>query len=409
MKDQRQHRLYARIKEEDAQHELVSEKQVFQPLLWKRWFEMYALRSDKESPRCMRKVIFEKTRKAFEKGYYFLSDGHKVELCTSNDHANADQQERAEDKENEEVKEVKEVKEEEEAEAEEEEQETEGDREASLIDFTGQLQQLNNGTRESDHRFKGRHCYRDPYTQPRTYEMIPEAKAEEGVKNTTKVSVIEMDSLEVAQHLLTNGYNPCTLMFSSNTFPSSKSGAEKSGGQEGSIYQRTNLYQILSKSKWEDQFPLPEFAAIYIPTLTILRSDEKQGCAFLQNSVQAACISIAAYSRPKLLPSTSATPQGEPAMTMRFMDKTKTKMKVVLQVALDKGHDAVVLGAIGCGAFANPPMAVALLWKEVLASDFEGCFKRVIFAVLGLYIPFTCCVLVNNNNNNNRDGKKRSP
>jgi len=72
----------------------------------------------------------------------------------------------------------------------------------------------------------------------------------------------------------------------------------------------------------------------------------------------------------------------EPSLTARFADKTKTKMKVILQIALDRGHDSVVLGAFGCGAFRNPPATIAQLFREVIFQDYKDCFCHITFAIL---------------------------
>jgi uncharacterized protein (TIGR02452 family) len=42
-----------------------------------------------------------------------------------------------------------------------------------------------------------------------------------------------------------------------------------------------------------------------------------------------------------------------------------------------------VLGAMGCGAFQNPPLQVASLFRQVLEEgEFMGVFEEIIFAVL---------------------------
>jgi uncharacterized protein (TIGR02452 family) len=41
-----------------------------------------------------------------------------------------------------------------------------------------------------------------------------------------------------------------------------------------------------------------------------------------------------------------------------------------------------VLGALGCGAFMNPPMLIARTFKMILAErEWEGHFKEIVFAV----------------------------
>ncbi|KAK3293804.1 uncharacterized protein B0H64DRAFT_442909 [Chaetomium fimeti] len=67
-------------------------------------------------------------------------------------------------------------------------------------------------------------------------------------------------------------------------------------------------------------------------------------------------------------------------------DLTKDKMRLCLRMAGAKGHTMLVLGAIGCGAFRNPPEEVAKCWQEVLGEvEFAGgWFKEIWFAVYDL-------------------------
>ena len=62
---------------------------------------------------------------------------------------------------------------------------------------------------------------------------------------------------------------------------------------------------------------------------------------------------------------------------------TKDKMRLCLRMAARKGHTMLVLGAIGCGAFRNPPQEIANCWLEVLGeTEFAGgWFKEIWFAV----------------------------
>lgn len=60
------------------------------------------------------------------------------------------------------------------------------------------------------------------------------------------------------------------------------------------------------------------------------------------------------------------------------------KMRVILRSAIRNRHRNLVLGAFGCGAFANPPEEVAGMWASVLQeSEFQaGWFENIVFAVL---------------------------
>jgi O-acetyl-ADP-ribose deacetylase (regulator of RNase III) len=79
------------------------------------------------------------------------------------------------------------------------------------------------------------------------------------------------------------------------------------------------------------------------------------------------------------------TPKGGPFV---FADPaarelTKDKMRLCLRMAGAKGHTMLVLGALGCGAFRNPPQEVARCWQEVLGeAEFAGgWFREIWFAV----------------------------
>jgi predicted NAD-dependent protein-ADP-ribosyltransferase YbiA (DUF1768 family) len=63
---------------------------------------------------------------------------------------------------------------------------------------------------------------------------------------------------------------------------------------------------------------------------------------------------------------------------------TQEKCRSVLWAATHHGHDAVVLGALGCGAFRNDPDEVCDVFREVLepGGEFGASFSAVIFAVI---------------------------
>jgi uncharacterized protein (TIGR02452 family) len=54
----------------------------------------------------------------------------------------------------------------------------------------------------------------------------------------------------------------------------------------------------------------------------------------------------------------------------------------VLAIAQANGHDTLVLGAWGCGNFANDPGLIADLFRQALGGPFKGAFRRVTFAII---------------------------
>jgi uncharacterized protein (TIGR02452 family) len=70
----------------------------------------------------------------------------------------------------------------------------------------------------------------------------------------------------------------------------------------------------------------------------------------------------------------------------RFKDKDVTilseKIRNILRIALAKGHDIPILGAMGCGAWKNPNKHVAEIFKNVLEEqEFKCVFQYITLAI----------------------------
>ena len=207
------------------------------------------------------------------------------------------------------------------------------------------------------------------------------------IDGETIVEVVNDDCMAVGMRLLDEGYNPAVLNMASRRNPGGSviSGA---GAQEETIFRRTNihpsLYQFASYAedygvaKSPLQYPLERnYGGAYSPCVTIFRGDEKSGYRLLSESEtrQLAFVSVAAISRPDL------TPEG--MLVDSIAESTKTKIRVILRIGLKHGHDSLVLGALGCGAFRNPPHHIAKLFHEVIQeAEFANKYKRLIFAIL---------------------------
>jgi len=72
-------------------------------------------------------------------------------------------------------------------------------------------------------------------------------------------------------------------------------------------------------------------------------------------------------------------------------------VRVLFRVAHLMGNTHLVLSALGCGAFHNPPAEVAQIFREVLQEpEFANQFDHIIFAIIddhnahgaGNYLPF---------------------
>jgi hypothetical protein len=53
----------------------------------------------------------------------------------------------------------------------------------------------------------------------------------------------------------------------------------------------------------------------------------------------------------------------------------------LFQICLNNNCDILILSALGCGAFKNPPSHISLIFLETIKTIFDGYFKKIIFAI----------------------------
>jgi hypothetical protein len=77
------------------------------------------------------------------------------------------------------------------------------------------------------------------------------------------------------------------------------------------------------------------------------------------------------------------------------------RIKRLLRVFQKHNHDTLVLGAFGCGVFKNNPLNVARTFQQQLqSSEFIGCFRRIVFAVLDAQMCSVFIKVFNETNSN---------
>lgn len=203
-----------------------------------------------------------------------------------------------------------------------------------------------------------------------------------------EVFVFNYDSLDVGVACKGAGFNPCVLNMG-NAHRRGGGYLSGAGAQEESIFRRTNLFHLLAtQSHWDQlkhkfgiecelQAPkvannateaLAEAETVYTKNVVVFRGSERKGYAFL--------------SRPATLDIVTGCGLDLKSVTWDEI-KTRNIIESILLRAYLEGNDCVVLGPIGCGAFQNPPDAVASIFKEVLYDrEMARLFNLVVFAII---------------------------
>ncbi len=182
----------------------------------------------------------------------------------------------------------------------------------------------------------------------------------------TVVEVTNLDTFTACAKLIAEGYNVVGLNFAS---PSRPGGGVEEGSfaQEENLFRRSNYSYVMSRKHYR----LPENACIYSPQVAVIKDANYQ---LLSQPFNVAMIASAALRHPKL------NNQG------RYLypeDRKTMKMKIenIFKLAYLKGHDTLVLGAYGLGAFKNSTSDVIDLFNEVI-KQYWGCFRLISFGVI---------------------------
>lgn len=206
--------------------------------------------------------------------------------------------------------------------------------------------------------------------------------------------VVDRDTISAALDILKqdNSKKVMVVAFANNDLPGGfyAVGAE---AQEEDIYRRTTISRIMVTSKISMNFypinrPNGTVRGLYTPGVRILRKSEHEGFGFfeLTEKYLIDVCSIAAlngndptdnwyfgdgmtWSTPRVLNSVGT-------------DLTRKRNEVMFQMALTMNADVLIVGAFGCGMFANIPEQIVDLFNEVLYT-YRFAKLEVVFAVMG--------------------------
>lgn len=186
---------------------------------------------------------------------------------------------------------------------------------------------------------------------------------------TSDVEICNADSFEMAVKYVAEGYKPLVLNMASD-FKAGGGVAKGSKAQEEDLFRRSSYRCVMDDS----MYPLAPDEIIYSPKVYICKDSSYK---YLKEPVCVACIAVPGVRHPSVI-----VHHGEEEyMNQEDKDRMIDKIAAIFQVAIENGHDALVLGALGCGVFANPVHAVAKIFRDCIAT-YDGKFKRIGFAIL---------------------------
>ena len=210
----------------------------------------------------------------------------------------------------------------------------------------------------------------------------------------TNYKVVNQDCLAYAKSLLDQDgiEDLCVLNMASAKNPGGGvyGGA---GAQEEYLFRCSDYYRFLfqyadpASFDCEREYGIPHnprhsyplkrnFGGIYSHGVTVFRDTEANGYALLEKPWQVNFVAVAANNIRRYM-------NGRTTIPDEFIPSTLSLIRAILRIAYNNGQHRLVLGAFGCGAFANPPKHMAQLFKQVFEEpEFQGLFKDIHFAII---------------------------
>ena len=191
------------------------------------------------------------------------------------------------------------------------------------------------------------------------------------------LDIINEDTFTVAEKLYHEGYNPLVLNMACDTHPG---GGVRKGAfaQEENLLRSSNYYKFLPHVP--AFYPIATDEIIYSPNVLVFKDKYYN---IVRQPFHVACVACAAIRNPKVCWTVDAVKPRQVFLKDEDYELTRRKIASLFQLAYTEGHDSLVLGALGCGAFHNPPEQIAEIFNEFL-QKYKYCFKYICFAVLSV-------------------------
>jgi uncharacterized protein (TIGR02452 family) len=148
-------------------------------------------------------------------------------------------------------------------------------------------------------------------------------------------------------------------------------GGARSGAmaQEEELFRKTD-YGIHSG---KELYPLSRDEFLYTPYVRVIK-DSNYNKLDIESIVPFDGLAIAGIRYPTLV---------NDKLSNDDYDLTKQKIETIFKFAIHNKNTNLVLGALGCGAFRNPPKDIVEIFNFCL-EKYNGYFENIVFSVLSV-------------------------
>jgi uncharacterized protein (TIGR02452 family) len=182
-----------------------------------------------------------------------------------------------------------------------------------------------------------------------------------------EINVVNADTLTTAVDLVENGWDPLVLNLACYSIPGG-------GVKGGSPQQEECIFRMTDYDKCTNRKLYPIAANEFITTdrVTVVKDENY---VVLRDYVPLDFIAMSAVHKPGMYDGDYLDPSEKAAMV--------DKIDAIFRYAAYQEKNSLVLGALGCGAYGNPPLHVCKMYADAV-TKYRKFFGNITFAVLAV-------------------------
>ena len=191
--------------------------------------------------------------------------------------------------------------------------------------------------------------------------------------NTT-AHFVKADAIDTALFLIEKkGVNPLVVIPAD---PKNIGGGfAGSSSLEEQLYRRSTALHAL---EGDFKYDIPSRGSVYLPSVQVFRDGESRtGYQLVKAPRKVAFLLASSVEKPKYEPKGRSF-----VLDAEARQLYEQKAAAILLAGIEKGHDAIVITAFGCGYNQTPPQAVAAVFRDLLTGKFSNTYKHVTFAII---------------------------
>lgn len=183
------------------------------------------------------------------------------------------------------------------------------------------------------------------------------------------VTVENVDTFDAAGEFARKGMKTMVLNMASAVSPGGGVAAGKTA-QEECLFRRSNAFLAHPK----DLYPIKSDECLYSPDILVIKNFDYVRMK-TKDFFSVSMLTLPALRKPRRI--------GERYVNEKDREIMRARIDAIFKIALLNNIQVLILGALGCGAYDNPPGEIISIFQGCL-TKYRSYFEHITFAILAV-------------------------